>query len=255
MLSWKARVLVDGPPCQGILADGRLGPGSKTRQIVWVPEIGMAEFQSVIRNAAVLCAEGGPTSHLAVACRILGIPVLLLEDVPSQLPIGELVTVDPAGGMVFWGEHSVQPLSVRDTNRKLMESMRQKGITFQITIIDEMNIRAVNKRAPSDVDCFFLRSEFVWAKADLNPFSFVKEAGLEEATRVIHSCLLSCKEELSPGQFLVFRSLDMASDEFAHLRGSEAAEANPQIGLHGIRHLLLEQDLLIAAHPVLPYFN
>ncbi len=60
------------------------------------------------RAAAIVCEEEGLTSHAAVVGVTLGIPVVVgAAGATQRLPAGELVTVDPARGLVYRGQAHV----------------------------------------------------------------------------------------------------------------------------------------------------
>ncbi len=60
------------------------------------------------RAAAIVCEEEGLTSHAAVVGVSLGIPVVVgAAGATQRLPAGELVTVDPARGLVYRGQAHV----------------------------------------------------------------------------------------------------------------------------------------------------
>jgi len=57
------------------------------------------------RAAAIVCEEEGLTSHAAVVGVTLGIPVVVgAAGAAYRLPAGEMVTVDPARGLVYRGQ-------------------------------------------------------------------------------------------------------------------------------------------------------
>lgn len=55
----------------------------------------------------VICECGGLTSHAAIVCLQLGIPLILESSAWKNIPDGETVTLDPARGVVFKGKAKV----------------------------------------------------------------------------------------------------------------------------------------------------
>lgn len=68
-----------------------------------------AEFVPAIEKAAaVVTEEGGLTSHSAVVCLSLGIPVIVgVEDATRTLEDGMTVTIDPIRGLIYRGRAQV----------------------------------------------------------------------------------------------------------------------------------------------------
>ena len=63
------------------------------------------DFVPAMRMAGgVIVKEGGLTSHAAIVCLQLGIPLLLEVPDWSTLPDGEVITMDPVRGVVFKGK-------------------------------------------------------------------------------------------------------------------------------------------------------
>lgn len=72
--------------------------------ILAVPET-TADTVPYIRQArAVLTREGGLSSHAAVACLSLGIPVVVGVSEATSLPHGRMATVDAARGLIYLGQ-------------------------------------------------------------------------------------------------------------------------------------------------------
>jgi pyruvate kinase len=55
----------------------------------------------------VICECGGLTSHAAIVCLQLGIPLLLESSDIRSIKDGEIVTLDPNRGVVFKGKAKV----------------------------------------------------------------------------------------------------------------------------------------------------
>ena len=125
--------------------------------------------------------------------------------------------------------------------------LSKSPLRFQVSIVDEDCIRAANASCPDFVDHFFLREEFIWVRYNTDPLAYCRSEGVDGTAAFLKQCLRSCLEALVDGQYLNFRSLDIRSDEFQHFAGAERSlEHNPQMGLHGIRHVLTHPDFLLA---------
>ncbi|MNT02362.1 Pyruvate kinase [compost metagenome] len=66
------------------------------------------DFVPAMRLAGgVICECGGLTSHAAIVCLQLGIPLLLESEGWKEIPDGETITLDPNRGVVFQGKAKV----------------------------------------------------------------------------------------------------------------------------------------------------
>jgi pyruvate kinase len=66
------------------------------------------EYVPAMRLAGgVICECGGLTSHAAIVCLQLGIPLLLEATDTDQIKDGEVITLDPSRGVVFRGKAKV----------------------------------------------------------------------------------------------------------------------------------------------------
>ena len=60
------------------------------------------------RSAGVIAENAGLTSHTAVVAIHFGIPAILgVKDITNTLRDGDLVTLDPLGGIIYKGEAKV----------------------------------------------------------------------------------------------------------------------------------------------------
>jgi len=84
-------------------AEAKIQPGD----ILVAPETTKDFVPAMRRAAGVVVEAGGLTSHAAIVCLQLGIPLLLEFSNWADLPDGELVTLDPARGIVYNGRAQV----------------------------------------------------------------------------------------------------------------------------------------------------
>lgn len=245
------RVLVSGDLCYGVIS--RDPNATQADYIFLTQELKLADYARVINSKAIICENGGKTGHLASICRILGIPIILLDDASMLFKDQQEVTLDCVHGIIYWGRQEIHSQS-RQEDRGLLALVQQRNIAFELTIVDELNIARINALQSFNVERFFLREEFLWVKANYSPFAFLKEKGREETTAYLVSSLKKYMRYLKPGQFFNFRSLDIRSDELRHFPGGiKKVEGNPELGLHGIRKLLIEQEYLIAELQAIDY--
>lgn len=84
---------------------GRVEPGD----ILVAPATDAEHVPAMERAAAVVTEEGGLTSHAAVVCLSLGIPVVVgAAGATGQIRDGEVITVDGARGLIYRGRATVR---------------------------------------------------------------------------------------------------------------------------------------------------
>ncbi|UOZ06398.1 putative PEP-binding protein [Amycolatopsis sp. WQ 127309] len=197
-------------------------------------------YDAIVVSAAVICARGGRTGHMQSLCRSRGIPVLRVDAFEPDAFVGE-VTIRVDRESVVLGGVDAEPQRARLPGGSLdtLESIC-------VVISDAADIRSTNDLAPlvEQVNCFFVREEFVCFSAGLSPVDALR-AGDREAERygeAIAAELCTMVKELVPGQRLVMRLLDLRSDDAARITTGVAVaeEPNPELGLHGARWLLAE---------------
>ena len=60
------------------------------------------------RSSGVISENGGLTSHTAVVSIHFGIPAILgVKNVTNLLSDGDIITIDPLGGIIYKGEAKV----------------------------------------------------------------------------------------------------------------------------------------------------
>lgn len=242
-LPLRGECLASGHRCEGTV----VSPGSETRTpyIMTVGDLNELNFDEARCAEAILCRKGCRNSHVAVFCRILGIPILSLGRHFEHVRLGMTVYLEPNSGSVWF---DAPPPNSLDHNRPAASRFlgSDKNLNIQLSIIDSLNIRAANAKNDGRVRQLFLREEFVWARHNRHPFQTLVDDGADATAHFLAKHLQDCCSEIQPTQFLNFRSLDLRSNEFTKLQPEVRAEANPHLGVHGIRRLLQNGTLLKA---------
>jgi multiphosphoryl transfer protein len=198
--------------------------------------------RELVRGIAT--AYGGPTSHSAILARSLGIPAAVglgerLLDVPEGTPLvldgdAGAVYVDPAEDLVR--DYQQQSAEREGAARRALASARQPASTR-----DGRRIEVVaNVGSSADVDAAvangaegvgLLRTEFLFLERDSLPSEDEQySAYADMAVRL-------------QGRPLILRTLDVGADKpLPYL--PRRAEANPFLGVRGIRLGLNESELL-----------
>jgi phosphoenolpyruvate-protein kinase (PTS system EI component) len=240
----QGQVLVGGNSCQGRI---NCRPQPKERGFIFLTRRLTIEDYPIIRRCrAVICEEGGIADHPAVICRIIGIPVLLLQNGTAALRHGEVVTVDIAQGIVRQGSHPFR-IAPSAADMQLALTLKDRDITLQLAVVDEHDIGKANRRiSPYPIGQFFVREELLWVKHARDPLLFLADEGPQRIKPFLQGELMKCLQCMKHDQLLNFRALDMRSDARITVEDiTWKAEQNPELGLHGIRMLLKYPELLI----------
>lgn len=246
MTSFHGQPLVRGRSC--VASVSRTPPSRSTDFIYLTKRLSPQDYPSIRRSRAVICEDGGVADHAAVVCRILGRPLIRLHKATSMLAEGATVGLNGATGEIHQGASEMPSSPLLDTAALATVQERQLGL--QVSVVGAAEIALVNRRSTSPVhehvQQFFVREELIWATRGLDPFRFVSEHGSDAAADVLASQLLRCLRHLRPHQLLNYRSLDWRPEYQFTEEPVPAREHNPDLGLHGIRRLLVEPALLIA---------
>ena len=223
----------------------RIPPQKSSSFVYLTKRLSPADYHIIKRCRAVICEEGGSNDHAAVICRILGRPLIILDQACKQLPDGCVVAIDGQTGAIETGmNHSKQFLQPVTAFSGIAQFIAESQLKIQVSIVGEDEIKLVNKGFRKPVHQFFLREELIWASEGLNPFKFIAKHGVDAAAKLLANHLNKCLKFLSDGQLINYRSLDWRpgySDD-----DNEVLEPNPELGLHGVRRLLVQPEILIA---------
>lgn len=212
-------------------------------------ELRLADYEKVVHSAAVICENGGKTGHVASICRVLGIPVILLDDATQQIYSGEQISFNSSNGLIATGTNTkavkIQPPLTKNSSH--LEVVERFQPYFQVVIVSPENIVEINATHSDKVERFFIREEFIWVKQNQSPFAYLAEYGVEATAEFLAKTIQTYAAPLHSNQMLNFRSLDIRSDELQHFPGENSViEGNPELGLHGTRKLLATPEYLIA---------
>jgi multiphosphoryl transfer protein len=192
----------------------------------------------------IATALGGPTSHSAILARSLGIPAVVgLGRAVLEIAEGVTVIVDGEGGTV---SSDPEPAQIAEAERraesfKAREAAARAEATRPAVTRDGTSIEVLaNVGQPADVEAALdagaegvglLRTEFLFIGRDSMP----SEQEQEAAYRGIAEPL--------GGRPLIVRTLDVGGDKpLPYL--PVPAEANPFLGLRGLRLGLARPDVL-----------
>ena len=194
--------------------------------------------------AALCTVAGGPTSHSAILARSLGIAtVVACAEAILSIPEGTPLLLDAAQGRLYVEPDQASLQRYADYQRQTVTAQRrayqqrhqpaatQDGRPVQVLANVSSLAQAQAAQEAGAEGIGLLRSEFLFL-ADHAP----DEQAQYAAYRAIAQAL--------PGRPLVIRSLDVGGDKplpYAPL----SQEANPFLGLRGLRLCLAEPELFI----------
>jgi len=202
-------IAADAPTRPSVVVAGRLG-------VAWL----LAQPPDRVRAAVV--REGAPTSHVAIVAANLGIPLVALDDDAAVARCGRatrlrvrgdegVVEIDPADETV-----AVAPAVVDRS------AIRLDGLCVE-ALANVGSVREAHKAVEAGADGIGLfRTELAFAAAG-RPLGAGEEAALYRGV-----------VEAMAGLPVTFRTLDVGADKpVAGL--AVAGEANPQLGVRGVR--------------------
>ncbi|HEY3379559.1 MAG TPA: phosphoenolpyruvate--protein phosphotransferase [Armatimonadota bacterium] len=176
--------------------------------------------------AALVTVRGGPTCHAAIMARAWGIPAVVgAPDAVLRIAEGAPVLVDGADGAVI-----VHPTPAQQARQ------RQPAVSYalspRIPIYANIGSLAEAERAVTlgAEGIGLLRTEFLFQGRQQPPS--------EEAQVEAYTAILRCMA----GRPLVVRTLDIGADKPVPFLPTPP-EANPQLGLRGIRLCLQQREL------------
>jgi phosphotransferase system enzyme I (PtsI) len=192
---------------------------------------------------------GGKTSHTAILAHSMEIPAVVgLHEITRHVRAGDVIIVDGYTGTVivnplpdvlenYRREKDIRQAEVRELERlRDQPAQTQDGrrIVLAANIDTPDDIKSVLSHGGEGVGLY--RTEFLFLNRTILP---TEEEQTEHYTRVAQSAL---------PYSVVIRTVDIGGDKLVDfgLPGVNAAEANPFLGLRGIRLCLKYQDLFRA---------
>jgi pyruvate,water dikinase len=190
------------------------------------------------RASGIVTSEGGATAHAAIVSREMGIPCVTgTRKALEVLSEGQLITVDGTNGRVYEGKISAEEQQV-----KVLPITKTKTKIKVIIDLPDFAKRAAESNAEG---IGLLRLEGIIASAKKHPLQYLRENKLNEYQQLLFDGIKRIVQHF-PSKEAWVRTSDIRSDEFQHLQGSPQVEANPMLGMHGIRMSLANAELFKA---------
>ena len=189
------------------------------------------------KSAAIVTDEGGLTSHAAIISREMGIPAVVgTYEATQKLKEGEIITVDGFTGKIYKGK-------VSETRQKEILPVTASTKT-EIKVIVDLPTFAKRASQTGLKKVGLTRIEGIIAESGKHPEYFLKNHKIKEYEDIIYEGIKGISKYFEE---IWIRTSDIRTDEFNHLEGApEQIEANPMLGLHGIRYSLKNPEILKA---------
>lgn len=192
---------------------------------------------SMQKASAIVTDEGGMTSHAAIVSREMGIPCVVGSDKATEvLEEEQIYTVDGFSGKVYKGK------TAEDQKKEVLEVTANTKTKIKVLVDLPSFAERAAKTGIKKVG--LVRMEGIIAESGKHPnyFSQKKDfAGYEEIIFKGINDIAKYFEELW------IRTSDVRSDEYANLEGApKEKEANPMLGMHGIRFSLKNPEIFKA---------
>jgi pyruvate,water dikinase len=189
------------------------------------------------KSSAIITDEGGLTAHAAIVSREMGIPCVVgTQHATKQLKDGEVVTVDGFSGKIYQGKTA-------ETHKKEVLGVTAHTKTKIKVIVDLPTF--AERAAKTGVKAVGLtRLEGIIAESGKHPNYFVTKRNYKEYEDTIFKGVSAIAHYFDE---IWVRTSDIRSDEYKNLEGApKEVEANPMLGMHGIRFSVKHPELLKA---------
>jgi pyruvate,water dikinase len=189
------------------------------------------------KAAAIVTDEGGLTAHAAIVSREMGIPAVVgTQEATTRLKEGEIITVDGSTGKIYKGK-------IAETAQKQVLAISAKTKT-KIKLIVDLPTFAKRAAQTGIKQVGLTRIEGIIAESGKHPEYFLKQNKTKDYEEVIFKGIKQIAEYFDE---LWIRTSDIRSDEFRNLEGApKEVEANPMLGMHGIRYGIKNPEILKA---------
>ncbi len=189
------------------------------------------------KSAAIVTDEGGLTAHAAIVSREMGIPAVVgTHEATTKLKEGEIITVNGFTGKIYKGKISE---SVRKEIRPVTSETKTK-----IKVIIDLPSFAERAAKTKLKGVGLARIEGTIAESGKHPDYFLEKGSINEYEEIVFKGIRQIADYFDE---IWVRTSDIRSDEFKDLEGSpKEKEANPMLGMHGIRYGIKHPEVLKA---------
>ena len=189
------------------------------------------------KSAAIITDEGGLTAHASIVSREMGIPAVVGTKVATtKLKEGEMITVDGSSGKIYKGK-------ISETIQKEILPVTVNTKTKIKVMVDLPNF--AERAAKTKIkQAGLVRMEGIISESGKHPDYFLQQNKINEYEEIIFKGVEKISQYFDE---LWIRTSDIRSDEFQNLEGApKEKEANPMLGMHGIRYGIKNPEVLKA---------
>ena len=189
------------------------------------------------KSEAIVTDQGGLTAHAAIVSREMGIPAIVGTRIATEnLKEGQEITVDGFEGKVYSGKTS-------ETKKKEILPVTANTKT-KIKVIVDLPSFAERAAKTGLKKVGLTRIEGIIAESGIHPNHFLKSGNIKDYEEIIFKGISGIANYFEE---IWVRTSDIRTDEYQNLKGApEEVEANPMLGMHGIRFSLKYPKILKA---------
>jgi len=189
------------------------------------------------KSAAIVTDEGGLTAHAAIVSREMGIPAVVgTQEATKKLEEGEIITVDGFTGKIYRGKVS------EGVQKEILPVKNKTKTRIKVMVDLPSSAERASKTGIKEVG--LARIEGIIAESGKHPNYFLEKGKIKDYEEIIFKGIKKISDYFDK---IWVRTSDIRSDEFGNLDGApKQAEANPMLGMHGIRFSLKHPEILKA---------
>jgi pyruvate,water dikinase len=189
------------------------------------------------RCSGIITDEGGLTAHAAIVSREMGIPCVVgTNDATEKLHDDQIVTLDGYHGKIYDGK-------VSESEKKEVAEVTVQTRT-QLKVIVDLPTFATRAAKTNLKKVGLTRMEGIIAESGKHPNYFIENKNLSEYENILFNGISEIAKYFEE---IWVRTSDIRSDEYRNLLGApKEIEANPMLGMHGIRFGIKHPELLKA---------
>ena len=220
-----------------IIIDLKDLPKIKTGDILVTKMTNPDMVVSMQKCSAIVTDDGGLTAHAAIVSREMGIPAVVgTHNATSKLKEGEIITVNGTTGKIYKGKIS------EDIKKEILPVTAQTKTEIKVMVdLPSFASRAAKTRIKK---IGLTRIEGIISESGKHPNYFMEKRKIKEYEDIIFRGIHGIAEFFDE---IWVRTSDIRSDEFRNLEGApEKVEANPMLGMHGIRYGIKNPEILRA---------
>lgn len=190
------------------------------------------------RSKAIVTDEGGMTAHAAIISREMGIPCVVgTNDATQKLKDDEIVTVDGFQGKVYKGKIA------EEVKKDVLPVVSTKTKIKVIVDLPHFAERAAKSKVKA---VGLTRIEGIIAESGKHPKYFIDNNKIKDYEEIIYKGIDGIAKYFEE---VWVRTSDIRTDEYSNLEGApKEIEANPMLGMHGIRYSLKHPEILKAEY-------